>query len=164
VNFEEWRRTGRHFSYRRHRIFFQRGGHGSAPPLLLIHGFPTASWDWHRVWDDLCARHSIVIAPDMTGFGWSDKPKRYDYSIHDQAAMHEELLRDQGIGECHVLAHDYGDTVAQELLARGTKMLSVTFLNGGLFPETHRPRPIQRVLASPLGFVVARLMIDRSFR
>jgi len=164
VNFDEWRWSGRRLSYRRHSIFFQRGGSGSAPPLLLIHGFPTASWDWHRVWDELCARHSIVIAPDMTGFGWSDKPKRYAYSIHDQADMHEALLRDQRIDACHVLAHDYGDTVAQELLARGTKLLSVTFLNGGLFPETHRPRLIQRVLASPLGFVVARLTNERSFR
>ena len=164
MTFEEWRRTGRRFSYRRHSIFFQRGGTGSAPPLLLVHGFPTASWDWHLVWDELCARHSIVIAPDMTGFGWSDKPKDYAYSIHDQAAMHEALLRDQNIDACHVLAHDYGDTVTQELLARGTKLLSVAFLNGGLFPETHRPRTIQRVLASPLGFVVARLMNERSFR
>jgi pimeloyl-ACP methyl ester carboxylesterase len=164
VNFDEWRWTGRRFSYRRHTIFYQRGGSGSAPPLLLVHGFPTASWDWHRVWDELCARHSIVIAPDMTGFGWSDKPKRYAYSIHDQADMHEALLRDQGIAECHVLAHDYGDTVTQELLARGAKLLSVTFLNGGLFPETHRPRLIQRILASPLGFAVARLTNERSFR
>ena len=164
MNFDEWRWTGQRFTHRHHSIFFQRGGTGSAPPLLLVHGFPTASWDWHHIWDELCARHSIVIAPDMTGFGWSDKPKRYDYSIHDQAAMHEALLRDQGIAECHVLAHDYGDTVTQELLARGTKMLSVTFLNGGLFPETHRPRFIQRVLASPLGFLMARLTNERSFR
>ena len=54
----------------------------------------------------------------------------------------------------HVLAHDYGDTVAQELLARDRegrmRLRSVAFLNGGLFPETHRPRPIQRLLAMPL--------------
>jgi pimeloyl-ACP methyl ester carboxylesterase len=164
VTFDEWKVSGRRFAYRRHSIFYQRGGRGDGAPLLLVHGFPTASWDWHRVWDDLCARHSIVIAPDMTGFGWSDKPKGYAYSIHDQAAMHEALLRDQRVDACHVLAHDYGDTVTQELLARGTKLLSVTFLNGGLFPETHRPRLIQRVLASPLGFVVARLTNERTFR
>ena len=164
MNFEAWRATGLRFSYRRHSIFYQRGGHGTEPPLLLVHGFPTASWDWHRVWDELCARHSVVIAPDMTGFGWSDKPKRYAYSIHDQATMHEALLAELGVDACHVLAHDYGDTVTQELLARGAKLLSVTFLNGGLFPETHRPRPIQRVLASPLGFVVAGAMSERAFR
>ena len=164
MTFDEWRRSGRRFAYRRHSIFFQRAGSGDEAPLLLVHGFPTASWDWHRIWDDSCARHAIVIAPDMTGFGWSDKPKGYAYSIHDQADMHEALLRDQKIDACHVLAHDYGDTVTQELLARGTKLLSVTFLNGGLFPETHRPRPIQRLLASPLGFAIARLMNERSFR
>jgi pimeloyl-ACP methyl ester carboxylesterase len=163
LNFDEWKATGRRFAFRRHSIFYQVGGTGSAPPLLLVHGFPTASWDWHLVWDELCARHSRVIAPDMTGFGWSDKPKTYAYSVHDQADMHEALLRELGVGKCHVLAHDYGDTVTQELLARRAPLLSICFLNGGLFPETHRPRTVQRILASPLGFVMARLMNERSF-
>ena len=71
-----------------------------------------------------------------------------------------------------MLAHDYGDTVAQELLARRANeralpLRSICFLNGGLFPETHRPRAIQKLLASPLGPVVSRLvtaqLVRRSF-
>jgi pimeloyl-ACP methyl ester carboxylesterase len=62
-----------------------------------------------------------------------------------------------------VLAHDYGVTVGQELLARGTPIDSIAFLNGGLFPETHRPRLIQRLLASPLGPVAAALTTERAF-
>jgi len=84
-----------------------------------------------------------VVAPDLIGFGWSDKPRAYDYSIIDQATLCEGLLRELGAERVHVLAHDYGDSVAQELLARheerdsrGTPALqSVCFLNGGLFPE-----------------------------
>jgi pimeloyl-ACP methyl ester carboxylesterase len=62
-----------------------------------------------------------------------------------------------------VLAHDYGDSVAQELLARQAepgarpRLRSVAFLNGGLFPETHRPVLMQRLLLSPLGPLVGRL-------
>jgi pimeloyl-ACP methyl ester carboxylesterase len=68
-----------------------------------------------------------------------------------------------------VLAHDYGDTVAQELLARQNdgagagRWLSLCLLNGGLFPETHRARPIQKLLLSPLGPLVNRLSSKRRF-
>jgi pimeloyl-ACP methyl ester carboxylesterase len=68
------------------------------------------------------------------------------------------------VHQADVLAHDYGDTVAQELLARANEgneplaLRSVCFLNGGLFPETHRPRLIQKLLIGPLGPLVARLL------
>jgi pimeloyl-ACP methyl ester carboxylesterase len=72
------------------------------------------------------------------------------------------------VDRCHVLAHDYGDTVAQELLARhndraragasGVGLLDVCLLNGGLFPETHRARRVQKLLAVPvLGMLLSRL-------
>lgn len=150
----DWQHAGHYFSYRDHRIFYRREGDG--PPLLLIHGFPTAGWDWHLIWQPL-TRHFELIAPDMIGFGFSDKPRAYEYSIMDQADLHEALMEHLGLSQVHVLAHDYGDTVAQELLARQLSieeqfiMDSVCFLNGGLFPDAHRPRPIQRLLMSPLG-------------
>jgi pimeloyl-ACP methyl ester carboxylesterase len=73
------------------------------------------------------------------------------------------VLAHFGVSACRVLAHDYGDSVAQELLARqneggsGWKMQQLCLLNGGLFPEAHQPRLIQKLLASPLGFLIARL-------
>jgi pimeloyl-ACP methyl ester carboxylesterase len=53
----------------------------------------------------------------MIGFGFSAKPKAYDYSIFDQANLQEHLLQELGLNTLHVLAHNYGVTVAQELLA-----------------------------------------------
>ena len=168
--FDRWRREGRTFRHRGHAIFHRVEGAG--PPLVAIHGFPSASWDWHALWPALTARFA-VIAADMIGFGWSDKPRDYDYSILDQATLHEDLLRSLGVSRVHVLAHDYGDTVAQELLARheervargqdGLCIESICFLNGGLFPEMHRPRFVQRLLASPLGPLVGRLSSKRAF-
>jgi pimeloyl-ACP methyl ester carboxylesterase len=138
----------------------------------LIHGFPTASWDWNRVWLDLCARFRVV-APDLLGFGFSAKPSGHAYSIFEQADLCERLLAERGIADAHVLAHDYGDTVAQELLARheerrfartpGLRLRSVCFLNGGLFPETHRARLIQRLLLGRFGPLLGRLSNERSF-
>ena len=168
---QEWRDRGRSFSFGGHSIFYRDEGTG--PVLLCLHGFPTASWDWHRIWAGLTGRFRVV-APDMLGFGFSDKPRGHVYSIHEQATLHEELLASLAIESAHLLAHDYGDTVAQELLARfaerrsqnatGLDIRSCCFLNGGLFPELHRPLPIQSLLRSPFGFLVARLASERTFR
>jgi pimeloyl-ACP methyl ester carboxylesterase len=104
-----------------------------------------------------------VLALDLIGFGFSAKPRRYDYSLVDQASLCEAFLQAEGVRDYHVLAHDYGDSVAQELLARQTdagerpRLHSLAFLNGGLFPETHRPVLLQKLLLSPLGPVFARL-------
>jgi pimeloyl-ACP methyl ester carboxylesterase len=169
----QWRAAGHSFEWRDHRLFYRDEGTGE--PLLLLHGFPTSSWDWRHVWDEL-ARQYHVIALDYLGFGFSDKPASGPYSVFAYADQAEALLARLGIAaRVHVLAHDLGDTVAQELLARDderrgdggrggfTELASVCLLNGGLFPETHHPRRVQRLLDSPIGFLVARLTDRRRF-
>ncbi len=139
------------------------------PWLLLIHGYPTSSWDWTAVWPALSA-HFRIAAIDMLGFGLSDKPRDIDYSIFTQADFQEALLEHLGVSEAHILAHDYGDTVAQELLARHNEgslsflIRSIVFLNGGLFPEQHRARPIQKLGLTPLGFLLGLMMTRNRFR
>lgn len=167
---QAWRQSGRFFRHGEHQIFFHEAGSG--PTVLLIHGFPTSSWDWHRIWEPL-SEHYRLIAADMIGFGLSDKPAPYRYSIFDQADLQETLLTQLGIERCHILAHDYGDTVAQEMLARyaerrarGAKSLildSICFTNGGLFPEAQRPLRIQKLLAGPLGGLLARALGRSAF-
>jgi len=168
---DEWKERGDFLSYRGRRIFYLDEGTG--PVLVLIHGFPTSSWDWCRLWQPLTERYRC-IAFDMIGFGFSDKPPHHPYSLFDQCDLHEVLLDKLGITQAHVLSHDYGDTVAQEWLARqaeGTErvaLLSVAMLNGGIIYGKHHPRIMQRVLASPLGRIVGplttRRRFERSFR
>lgn len=174
ISLADWRAAGSAFTYRGHEIFVRTGGDWSSdqPALVLIHGFPTASWDWAHQWEALCERYRVATL-DMIGFGFSDKPRDYDYSIMDQADLFEAWLAKLGVSEAHILAHDYGDTVAQELLARhidrkasgeaGLRLQSVCFLNGGLFPEQHRATFTQRLLHSPLGPVVSSLMTRKRF-
>lgn len=163
-----WHDAGFRFSHRGHAIFARRGGPPGAPVLLLIHGFPTASWDWVELWPVLAGRYRVLTL-DLIGFGFSAKPPAHPYSIADQADLCEALLRHEGVADYHVLAHDYGDTVAQELLARqapereAPRLRSLAMLNGGLFPESHRPLATQKVLASPLGPLLARLMSRARF-
>lgn len=167
-----WRARGRYLPFAGHRVFAQVSEAIEGRPwLLLIHGFPTSALDWHPLWPVL-SRDFNVLAPDLIGFGLSDKPADFDYRIATQADLIERWCREFGITHGHVLAHDYGVTVAQELLARDAEQAdcgqhrridSIAFLNGGLFPETHRPRPIQRLLLTPIGPILSRLLTKRRF-
>ncbi|KJK18340.1 alpha/beta fold hydrolase [Pseudomonas sp. 2(2015)] len=153
-----WRTRGLNFSFRGQTIRYWSAGQGE--PLLLIHGFPTASWDWHYLWAPLAQRFR-VIACDMLGFGDSAKPLHHDYSLLEQADLQQALLAHLQVEQpVHVLGHDYGGSVAQELLARHhegrVQIASCVFLNGGLFPERHRPLMIQKLLLSRLGWLVGR--------
>ena len=160
----QWKACGSYYRYQQHQIFVREEGVGET--LLLIHGFPTASWDWQQLWSKLVEKYH-VISPDLLGFGFSDKPRNYLYSILDQANMIEVLLQHKNIERVKIISHDYGDTVAQELLARfntrqnrgeaGLEITHLCLLNGGLFPEMHRPLFVQKVLMSPVGFIVGRL-------
>ncbi len=139
------------------------------PGLLLIHGFPTSSHDWLGIWAKLAAKYSL-LAPDLLGLGLSEKPHPHQYSISEQAQLLDVLLALSGRHRWHILAHDLGDSVAQELLARqlenrlSVEIVSVCFLNGGLFPESHRPLALQRLLASPIGPALVPLLKRRSFQ
>src|SRR3974390_2572427 len=68
---EEWRAAGRLLRFRGHDAFMRVGGRG--PALLLIHGFPTAGWDWCKLWPEL-AQHFTLVTPDLLGFGFSAQP------------------------------------------------------------------------------------------
>lgn len=87
----DWKSAGSFITYRRHQIYTRADGNPSAPVLLLIHGFPTASWDWEAIWPELISRYRVLTL-DMIGFGFSAKPTDYNYSLIDQADLCEHLL------------------------------------------------------------------------
>lgn len=166
----QWKLSGHSIRLNGHNIFYiDNGVNGSKshlPCIILLHGYPTSSWDWERIWP-LLDHDFRLISLDFLGFGYSDKPYPYQYLISEQADIVESLTKKLKLSSFHVLAHDYGDTVAQELLARQNQLtqpqwLSVCLLNGGLFPETHRAKLIQKLLASPIGARIARMMKKRN--
>ena len=164
IALQDWREQSHELLFNGHAIRYWTAGQGA--PLLLIHGFPTAAWDWHYLWAPLTERYQ-VIACDMLGFGSSAKPRGHAYSLLEQADLQQALLAHLAISApVHVLAHDYGDSVAQELLARHYQqrlcLASCVFLNGGLFPETHHPVLVQKLLLSPLGGLFGRLFNRRT--
>jgi pimeloyl-ACP methyl ester carboxylesterase len=127
---------------------------GSGPPMTLLHGFPSSSHDWARAAPALAERHALLM-PDFLGFGASEKPSGHEYSLHEQADLVEALWAREGVAATILVAHDYAVSVAQELLARRAEaklavdLLAVNLLNGGLYPDLHRPQPTQTALLDP---------------
>jgi pimeloyl-ACP methyl ester carboxylesterase len=133
-------------------IFLRR--QGSGPVLTLLHGFPSSSHDWAKLVPALAREHTL-LAPDFLGFGASAKPADHIYSLHEQADLVEALWRAQSVTSTRLIAHDYAVSVAQELLARrregklAVELEGALLLNGGLYPDLHRPEPTQIALLDP---------------
>ena len=165
---DQWKDLGSYFDFQGQKIFYVHKG-DNEPVVLFLHGFPTSSWDWDPIYDRIIQQYQVVM-PDFLGYGFSSKPQKWDYSIMQQADMIESLMSSLKVEHCYIMAHDYGDSVAQELLARNNRIeLSFTidkliFLNGGLFMEYSSPRPIQKLLLSPLGPLVSRLLNENRFK
>ena len=134
-------------------IFCRRSGTG--PHMTLLHGFPSSSHDWVRVFGELSEHHALLLF-DFLGFGASEKPTDHDYSIHEQADLVAALWEQNGITSTILVAHDYAVSVAQELLARHAEdalrvdLVGVHLLNGGLYPDVYRPQPGQLALLDPI--------------
>jgi pimeloyl-ACP methyl ester carboxylesterase len=133
-------------------IFIARAGAG--PSMTMLHGFPSSSHDWAKVLPALAGSRS-VLAPDFLGFGASDKPTDHRYSLLEQADLIEGVWALEGVSETTLVAHDYGVSVAQELLARASegrlavRIEALHLLNGGVYPDLHRPQPVQIALLDP---------------
>ena len=85
---------------------------GQGPALLLLHGIPTSSYLWRDVIDSLALTFD-VLAPDLLGYGDSDKRLDADLSIAAQARYMVAVMESLGIHQAAVVGHDIGGGVAQ---------------------------------------------------
>jgi pimeloyl-ACP methyl ester carboxylesterase len=163
---DAWRGLGRREEFRGRGIHvFTRAGDG--PTLVLLHGFPSSSYDWRGLVEALPGQ--AVLAFDFVGFGLSDKPRDHRYSLLWQTDLTEELVQRHVPGPVFVVAHDMGTSVATELMARdlagedGTGAAGMLLFNGSILQHLATPTAGQRLLRSPLGPLAARLSSRRFF-
>ncbi|MET8428622.1 alpha/beta hydrolase [Nocardia sp. NPDC004860] len=164
-----WQRSGTFEQVGRHRIFVrERAGSPDLPPLVLLHGYPSSSYDWRDAFDSIDGHR--LLAFDFLGFGLSDKPRDMQYSLRIQADIAEELAQ-RYVGEPVVMvSHDMGSSVATELLARdidGTlsfTLKSALLFNASLVRERASLLLGQKLLLSRLGPLVTRATSEFSFR
>ncbi|HEY1224668.1 MAG TPA: alpha/beta hydrolase [Brevundimonas sp.] len=86
---------------------------GSGPLVLLIHGFPELGVSWRAQVEALAAAGYHAVAPDMRGYGGTDKPEGKDaYAILNLVGDMVDLVRAMGETSCIVVGHDWGAPVA----------------------------------------------------
>jgi pimeloyl-ACP methyl ester carboxylesterase len=129
-------------------------GDPAAPPITFLHGYPSSSVDIAPVLDRLGPAVRMVTL-DLPGFGASSAPMGHPHSIHAAADAVEALWADRRVAATLLVAHDYSVSVAQELLARRAdgglevQLDGVVWMNGGLYPDLHRPTLGQQILLDP---------------
>ena len=143
--------------------------------LLLLHGFPESSFSYHAVVNGLLDIFDRIILFDMLGYGHSDKPeKNYSYSLLEQADTAFEVWNHFGVKGGHLLAHDMGDSVATEIVARHESnkfpiwfskgLQSVTLTNGSMVLELADLRIMQKILLSRFGYMLRNLTTYKIFQ
>src|SRR5215218_6971192 len=146
---------------------FVRSAAGDGPTILLLHGYPSCSYDYHQVVPHLAGRAWLTL--DFLGFGLSDKPRPHHYSLLEQADIVATVVGSASSGPIVLVAHDMGTSVTTELLARDLEgrlpfeLQRVVLTNGSVILRRASLRPIQKVLRGPLGPLAARLSSKTMF-
>jgi pimeloyl-ACP methyl ester carboxylesterase len=163
-----WEREGEYEEIGGRRIFVH-AAEGSEPLLLLLHGFPSSSYDFRELVPRLGGHAHLTL--DFLGFGLSEKPRGGDYGLRAQADLVEEVHRRRFPGrDVFVVAHDMGTSVATELLARDIEgsgslgIRGVVLFNGSIVVERASLTPAQKMLRSRFGPIAARLTNRLFFR
>ena len=161
-----WRDGGRLVSTDAGSVFV-RSDQGDGPTILLLHGYPSSSFDYRAVVSHLAGRSWLTL--DFLGFGLSEKPRPHRYSLFEQADLVQQVVAETTEGPVMLIAHDMGTSVATELLARDLDgrlpfdLQRAVITNGSVILERASLRPIQKILRGPLGSVVARFANPRMF-
>src|SRR5260370_30843802 len=90
------------------RIHHQEAGDDKAPPIILIHGFISSNLIWSEVFLPLAAAGFRVIAPDLPGYGYSDKPDTADYTIESHARAVTGLMDRLEVEKATIVGASYG--------------------------------------------------------
>lgn len=115
---ENWKSKGKFVIIDNKQVFvIDECNENQAGTLVILHGYPTSSYDYYRIIPELSHYFRIVIH-DHLGFGFSDKPDSLTYSLIDQADIALQLWTKLGLKSVTILAHDYGTSIAKEILAR----------------------------------------------
>ncbi len=170
MNIQDWRNLGEFYDILGYQLFVIDTGESDKPTLVILHGYPTSSYDYHKVLPQLSKRFRVIVH-DHLGFGFSDKPTKASYSLKDQATRALELWKQLGLQKVTLLAHDYGTSVATEIISRhnagelAIEIEELILCNGSIHIEFSQLRTIQKLLRNKFtGPLVAKLTNYPIFR
>ena len=168
-NVEEWKAKGKTILVNGFEIFYIDEG-TSNEVICILHGYPSCSYDYYRVLPLLTSKYRVIVH-DHLGFGLSGRPLNYSYSLIEQADVALAFWETLGLDNIHLLAHDYGTSVATEIIARinmgyePVKLKNIILGNGSMLIEKAKLLLIQRLLRSPtFGPLVVQLTTEWVFK
>lgn len=135
------------------RMFYREAGPREQPGVLLLHGFPTSSFQFRHLIPALADRYHVV-APDYPGFGLSDAPDRgaFTYTFDALADKVERLVEVLGLSDYALYVFDYGAPVGLRLAERRPERVTALVIqNGNAYEEGlgEAWAPIRRYWANP---------------
>ena len=148
-------------------IHYQEFGEANNPTVILIHGYTASAYVWNAAAPLLAAENLRVVAVDLLGFGYSEKPASFDYTIASQARMISRFMNRLGIGRAALVGSSYGGAVAATLALDYAERVEKLVLVDAVINDDLKNAPIFRLAAVPvLGETVAPFLLDskRFFR
>jgi pimeloyl-ACP methyl ester carboxylesterase len=131
---------------------------GDGPLLVLLHGFPQFWWAWRHQMPALAAAGYRVVAPDLRGYGASDKPPR-GYDVPTLADDVVGLVRALGYQRAHLVGHDWGGLLALTVAVQEPGVVDRLALLGTAHPLALRDR-----IAAVTGGQLAAIRLMGAFQ
>ena len=142
-------------------VHYQEFGDATNPTLILIHGFTASTYVWSAVAPMFAAQKFHVIAVDLIGFGYSDKPPQFDYTIAAQARMIERLMNRLGIGKATMIGSSYGGAVAATLALDYAERVGKLVLVGAVVNDDALDNVLLKFASVPwLGEILTPFILD----
>ncbi len=142
-------------------VHYQEFGDPTHPTLILIHGYTASTYVWKTVAPMFAENGFHVIAPDLIGFGYSDKPAWFDYTIQSQARMIMRLMNVLGIGQATLIGSSYGGAVASELTLDYPERVEKLVLVDAVCNDEIKQNPLLRLAAIPgVGEALTPFLMD----
>lgn len=142
-------------------VHYQEFGDATNPTLILIHGFTASTYVWQTVAPMLADENFHVVAVDLLGFGFSEKPAWFEYSIASQARMIERFMDRIGIGRAVLVGSSYGGAVASTVALDYPERVEKLVLVSAVVNDEAKQSSILRLTAlRGVGEVLSPFLID----
>ncbi|HBR57265.1 MAG TPA: hypothetical protein DEA22_07325 [Blastocatellia bacterium] len=142
-------------------IHYQEFGSPANPSLILIHGYTASVYVWQTAAPLLADAGFHVIAVDLLGFGYSEKPAWFDYSINSQARVIVRFMNRLGVGRAVIVGSSYGGAVAATLALDYPERVEKLVLANAVINDDLKNHPILRLASIPgVGEVITPFLVD----
>ncbi len=143
------------------RIHYQEFGDAAAPPVILVHGYTSSVYSWCKAAPLIAESGFRVVAVDLVGFGYSDKPRHFEYTIDAQARVMTRFMDRLGIGQAGLVGCSYGGAVAATIALDSPERVEKLVLVDAVINDDLKSHPILRLASVPgIGEIATPFLAD----